>query len=80
MHNAEISEWDSLLDLNAAVYTTIERGDSDKDWSDSFLNLEARFLQNRRQSKTKMVHVHNAKQYKSTTQNTQTVQEKILFC
>ena len=35
MYNAEISEWDSLLDLNAAVYTTIERGD--KDWSDSFL-------------------------------------------
>ena len=78
MYNAEISEWDSILDLNAAVYTTIERGD--KDWSDSFLNLEARFLRNRRQSKTKMVHVHNAKQYTPTTQNTQTVQENISFC
>ena len=64
MYNAEISEWDSILDLNAAVYTTIERGD--KDWSESFFNLEARFLRNRRQ-----------KWYMYTMQNSTRQQHKI---
>ena len=42
MYNAEVCDWNSILDLNATVYLSIERGE--RDWNDPLAMLEYRFL------------------------------------